>query len=57
MANRDEMREENATCMFCGSPVSNPGEGYYDHLRASKGCEAAWRTWREELIADHPGGD
>lgn len=45
------------TCMFCGGAVTDPGEGYYDHLRLNKGCEAAWRTWREHLVMDHPGGD
>ena len=48
---------ENRTCMFCGQSISDPGEGYYDHLRAFKGCESAWRQWRENLYADHPGGD
>ena len=44
-------------CMFCGGRVSDPGEAYYDHLRLNKGCESAWRTWRENLFFDHPGGD
>lgn len=44
-------------CMFCGTEVLDMGEAYYDHLRLSKGCEAAWRTWRENLLLDHPGGD
>lgn len=44
-------------CMFCGNEVKDMGEAYYDHLRLSKGCESAWRTWRENLILDHPGGD
>jgi hypothetical protein len=48
---------EGQICMFCGRNVHDPGEGYYDHLRASASCEAAWRQWRENLYADHPGGD
>lgn len=44
-------------CEYCGEQVPDMGEGYYDHLRKSKACEAAWRTWRENLIEDHPGGD
>lgn len=43
-------------CMYCGQPVPNRGEGYYDHLRASKECEAAWREWREELDQDRKSG-
>lgn len=43
--------------MFCRTAVPDLGEGYYDHLRASPGCETAWRTWREHLARDHPGGD
>lgn len=48
---------DDRTCMFCGGRVADPGEAYYDHLRASKGCEAAWRFWRDSLVMDHPGGD
>lgn len=48
---------QGLVCMFCGRTVRDPGEGYYDHLRANGGCEAAWRQWRENLYADHPGGD
>lgn len=48
---------QDKNCMFCGAPVKDQGEGYYDHLRASKSCEAAWRQWREDLVKDHPGGD
>lgn len=44
-------------CMFCGTKLSDEGEGYYDHLRQSKTCESNWRTWRENLLNDHPGGD
>ena len=44
-------------CMFCGTKVKEEGEAYYDHLRQSKSCESAWRTWRENLLNDHPGGD
>src|SRR5688572_12961652 len=44
-------------CMFCGTKVTEEGEAYYDHLRQSKACESAWRTWRENLLSDHPGGD
>ena len=44
-------------CMFCGTRLADEGEAYYDHLRASKTCESSWRTWRENLLNDHPGGD
>jgi hypothetical protein len=53
----DNVLSGAAHCMFCGNQVKDMGEGYYDHLRLSKGCESAWRTWRENLILDHPGGD
>lgn len=37
--------------------MPDQGEAYYDHLRATPGCEGAWRQWRENLLTDHPGGD
>lgn len=48
---------ESKTCMFCGGPIRDQGEGFYDHMREFKACESAWRTWRDNLVADHPGGD
>lgn len=44
-------------CEFCGAPLDDLGESYYDHLRTSKRCEAAWQAWLDNLVLDHPGGD
>lgn len=44
-------------CEFCGREIKDLGEGYYDHLRQSKSCEAAWNSWLDRLVEDHPGGD
>jgi hypothetical protein len=55
--NRPSLKVRPIYCMFCGTKVAEEGEPYYDHLRQNKACESAWRTWRENLLSDHPGGD
>lgn len=42
--------------MFCGTALPNRGEAYYDHLRSTPGCEAAWREWRDRLDEDRRSG-
>jgi len=39
-------------CPFCGERLSNPGEGFLDHLDESPACNERFAEWR-----GHIGGD
>ncbi|MGQ0535472.1 MAG: DUF7501 family protein [Methanobacteriota archaeon] len=43
-------------CMFCGKPLRDEGEAYYDHIHKNRSCEWQYESWLENLVADHPGG-
>lgn len=44
-----------ATCPFCGGALSNPGDGFIDHLADHPDCEAGFDHWRENLSGDLAG--
>ena len=45
------------TCDFCNRKISDEGLGFYKHVEAFPGCEAAWDTWKERISRDWGGGD
>jgi hypothetical protein len=43
-------------CPFCGERLSDPGEGFLDHVADSTPCDERFAAWREN-IADDIGGE
>ncbi|QQG39711.1 MAG: hypothetical protein HYS81_05080 [Candidatus Aenigmatarchaeota archaeon] len=46
-----------APCDFCGTPISDLGLGFHDHIKTSEGCSAQYEAWLERIKQDHPEGD
>jgi len=42
-------------CLFCGDAISDPGEGFYAHVREKASCEFRWQDWMREIPKDHGG--
>jgi hypothetical protein len=37
---------------FCGTELTDPGEGFLDHLETSSTCQERFEAWREAIASD-----
>lgn len=42
-------------CLFCGTTISDPGLGFYEHVEEAPSCRFRWKDWMREIPKDHGG--
>ena len=42
-------------CPFCGAELTDPGQGFIDHLDSTPTCKERFEDWRDEIKGDIEG--